>query len=145
MITYHWRGHTFNCYTAQEMAELGLTKTHKAVSRTFVPSEADLLAKWIGNFEGAILVTNARPLPRITVWAPGQRPKKGERYKGGKPNSYKRCGEGQSRFEGQEGCSDNRALYDVLNACTRKLREWERQGILNPGAPSFTEHATALD
>lgn len=127
MITHDFQGHLFECYTRAEFTALGLRRRYEAVSNTFVPSEGLLLKQWLRNYPDALLVTNGKELPRITVYAPKQAVK----IKTRALRRRSRCGAGEAQLEDMSGAlSDRRAFYDVLAACRRKLKEWEDAGVL---------------
>lgn len=126
MKTHDFQGERFECYTQAEFAAAGLRKTHRQVSNTFGPSEGLLLRRWLRYFPDALLVTNGRQMPRITVYAP----KKQETATRRGPRLQRRCGNGDLLIEGMDGTDGNRAFYDVLAACQRKLNEWEEAGVL---------------
>jgi len=128
MITLDFQGHPFVCYTLAEFAEAGMRRSHRAVSNTLNPSEGLLLKQWLRFFPDAVLVTNGRSTPRITVYAPK---KENSHTKTRALFKRHRCGAGDACLEGLSGAlSDKWAFYDVRDACRRRLRQWEEAGVL---------------
>ncbi len=117
MMTHDFQGCLFDCYTRAEFAAAGLKRTHRAVSNAFTPSEGLLLERWLRFFPKAVLVTNGRRLPRITVYTPRRRVSEVR-------NRTRRCGHGMRSMEGIEGPRENwRSYPDVKAACSKWLRE----------------------